>query len=114
MLTAGGVTGDSQGSNPYFFERLPVAVRDVHSSKSSAASNAIRQIPISTSDRWHERIEFISSFLSNEHLPGPARPGNESCYLNRYVAVGPAGGEFPVVNQRRFDHLRVEVIRSWV
>ena len=56
----------------------------------------------------------VPALVPQEHLPGPTRPDNESCYLNRHVAFGPAGGEFPAVNQRRFGHLRIEVIRSEV
>jgi hypothetical protein len=46
--------------------------------------------------------------LLREYLPGPARPGNESCYLDRHIGFCLAVGELQVVNPGRFEHLQVE------
>jgi hypothetical protein len=50
--------------------------------------------------------------LPNDHLFGPARSSNESCYFDRHIAFGLTVSDVKVVNPGCVEHLRVEGIRS--
>ena len=58
------------------------------------------------------RCLFLS--LCNEDVCGPARPGNESCYLDRHTALGVTSADLSMTGVRRLDNRGIEVIRSEV
>jgi hypothetical protein len=46
-----------------------------------------------------------------QHLLGPARPSDESCYLNGHIAFGVASADLSMIGPCRFEHLQVEGVR---
>ena len=53
----------------------------------------------------------LSLSLCKEHVCAPARSGNESCYLDRDIALGVATADPSMIGPRRFDNRRIEVLR---
>ena len=60
---------------------------------------------------WQSILSIF--FLAKEHF-GPARPSDESCNLNRHVALGVTSADLQMIGVRRLDNRGIEVSRSEV
>ena len=56
-------------------------------------------------------VKRVREAILDEHLPNPALPSNEGSYLARHIAPGVTSADLSMIDPRRFENRRIEVIR---